>query len=119
MTLNLSKANSQNLEFPKLALNKDTYSSAIYYFNDKYPTEPIYPDLTDYYGKVVGDSGEKMETNNFTWFLVGKGEEDTTNYRSSMVAAMEFLKVNRLRDFQQILPYIIDRNALRAKLIKK
>ena len=93
MTLNLSKANSQNLEFPKLALNKDTYSSAIYYFNDKYPSEPIYPELTDYYGKVVGDSGEKMETNNFTWFLVEKGEEDTTNYRSNMVAAMEFLKV--------------------------
>ena len=85
--------NNENLEFPKLTLNKDTYSSAIYYFNDKYPNEPIYPDLTDYYGKVVGNSGEMMQTDNFTWFLVGKGEEDENNYRSSMVAAMEFLKV--------------------------
>ena len=34
-----------------------------------------------------------MQTDNFTWFLVGKGEEDENNYRSSMVAAMEFLKV--------------------------
>ena len=93
ITLNFSKANNENLEYPKLTLNKDTYSSAIYYFNDKYPNEPIYPDLTDYYGKVVGDSGEKMQTDNFTWFLVGKGEEDENNYRSSMVAAMEFLKV--------------------------
>ena len=93
VTLNLSNVNNQNLEFPKLELSKDTYSSAIYYYNDKYPSDPTFPNLTDFYGQVVGSSGELEETDNFTNFLIAKGEEDTTNYRSSMVAAMEFLKV--------------------------
>ena len=111
VTLNLANVNKQSLEFPKLILDKNTYTEPYYYYN-RHSNESTFVTFTDKYGDVLGNDNTTsllVTTSNFTEFIIGQGSEDPTRYRSKLIASGEIglsseLDVEKYPKFPEDLP---------------
>lgn len=84
----VNNGNVNNLEFPPLDLNLETYKEAQYYYSSSQ-----FPNLTSAYGKLVGNQGSLVESENlegFDRFFIKKGTEDINIYKTFMVAGAYF-----------------------------
>ena len=118
VTLNLANINKQSLEFPKLVLDKDTYTDAFYFYN-RHSNESTLVSLTDKYGDVLGNNEKSnssmlvevsnFATSNFTQFLIDQGKQNQTGYRNRLIAAGEIgpsseLDIEKFRKLPEELP---------------
>ena len=93
-TLTVSNGTNTRTEYDPLTLNLETYGeSAHYYYHDNDTV-----DISQAYGKVVGDQGELISTGNFTEFILDVGLDDISKYRQLLVAGADFSKDNSMKN---------------------